>query len=327
MPSQTVVAYKLMSATRRASSGNKFSTHHVGVAFEEETAGFLEKLGWRTELTKASGDHGADIIARCGTEILVVQCKKWKGSVGSEAVRDVHFAKTYYSAHIACVIAEGSFSRGAKEAAETSGVHLLRQSNLNMRSILDRSVEGERLKREEEAKRRADEERRQAEAARRRINEAAREREQRELEARQKWAAYDEAKAKYDTAIARRGDRLAVILGFACAAALLLYWLSKHSVLGAGLLTLFAVVLALEPLRKCLTLKAPQHPSIPRSVGMRPPQREAPRFGQPRSATQSSPERFVVVECRRCRTGLRLRQGKEGTVECPSCNMRGWYCT
>ncbi len=61
--------------------------------YEKLCALLLEKNGWKTELTKATGDYGADIIAsKRGTKI-VVQCKQWTDAVGVKAVQEVHSAK------------------------------------------------------------------------------------------------------------------------------------------------------------------------------------------------------------------------------------------
>ncbi len=159
---------------------------NTGRAFEAETARRLEQLGWDTRSTPVSGDYGADILATCGTEILVVQCKDWRGAAGFEAVKDVHAARTYYKAEIAAVVARTAFSRQAQEAEKPFTVHLLLLDELVTGCALDRTVEGGIVR----LQRRLAEERAAADEKRRKLAE---EREQ----ALAEWAAYDARMAEY----------------------------------------------------------------------------------------------------------------------------------
>jgi Holliday junction resolvase len=121
-----------------------------GEAFEIETASRLTQLGWTTTSTPATGDWGADILARVGGEHLVVQCKDWGGPVGVGAVQEIAYARTHYKAQLAVVVARNGYTRAAKAAGDTAGVHLLGLEDLRVgTSIIDRSKEGARLRDEQ----------------------------------------------------------------------------------------------------------------------------------------------------------------------------------
>ena len=90
----------------------------------------LQRAGWDTRTTVASGDQGADVIAEQGGKLLVVQCKLYSAPVGNDAVQQVHAAKTFQQAHLAVVVSNQPFTRSAKQLASTTGVYLLHHSEL-----------------------------------------------------------------------------------------------------------------------------------------------------------------------------------------------------
>ncbi len=90
----------------------------------------LQKAGWDARTTVASGDQGADVIAKQAGKILVVQCKLYSGSIGNDAVQQVMAAKTFQSAQIAAVVSNQPYTRSAKQLASTSRVYLLHHDEL-----------------------------------------------------------------------------------------------------------------------------------------------------------------------------------------------------
>lgn len=100
------------------------------IEYEGYCARLLEKSGWRTELTKASGDQGADIIAHKNGQILIVQCKKYQSPVGNKAVQEVVAAVSHHRANIGAVVATNGYTRAAQELAGSTGTMLLRHSDL-----------------------------------------------------------------------------------------------------------------------------------------------------------------------------------------------------
>ncbi|GGC52790.1 hypothetical protein GCM10011504_33960 [Siccirubricoccus deserti] len=159
----------------------------TGLAFERATADAFRHLGWEVEQTRASGDYGADVIARFGTTSIVIQCKDWKGPAGLAAVQEVFFARKHYRANLAMVVARSGFTRQAQKAAESTEVRLVRLSDLRRHCEFDRSVEAARAQREREARETARRDRELAEARERLAREEAETRER---------LAREEAKAR-----------------------------------------------------------------------------------------------------------------------------------
>ena len=93
------------------------------------------------EKTPISGDFGADLVARTGREVVVVQCKDYGLPAGIKAVQEVHFARAHYRASDAAVVARNGFTRAAIQAAATSNVHLFRPTDLARGNPFDRTLQ------------------------------------------------------------------------------------------------------------------------------------------------------------------------------------------
>jgi hypothetical protein len=116
-----------------------------GVAFENETGRRLRTLGWQVETTAVTGDWGADLIARAGNEIVVVQCKDYGSPAGVAAIQEVHFARTHYRATGAVVVARNGFTKAAIKAAAQTGVEIWQPHDIAPGSHLDRTAFRQRL--------------------------------------------------------------------------------------------------------------------------------------------------------------------------------------
>ncbi len=96
-----------------------------GTEFEDFMAEILHRSGIEVlELTKASGDFGADIIVLHEGERTAVQCKRYSRPIGVKAVQEAVSAKDYYKCTKAAVITNSVFTRQAQELAAESGVIL-----------------------------------------------------------------------------------------------------------------------------------------------------------------------------------------------------------
>lgn len=96
-----------------------------GPEFEAYVAQVLGDNGFRRiELTKGSGDQGVDILAERNGKAYAIQCKNYAGSVGNFAVQEAYAGAQFYGCEEAAVICPGEFTRGAKELAASTGVHL-----------------------------------------------------------------------------------------------------------------------------------------------------------------------------------------------------------
>lgn len=107
---------------------NKFQESKIvmdGFAFEEYVANLMQKNGFHNvEVTKKTGDYGADVIAQKDEIKYVVQCKYYKSLVGIEAVQQIYSAKKYYRAHVAIVATNSVFTKAAKTLASQLNVVL-----------------------------------------------------------------------------------------------------------------------------------------------------------------------------------------------------------
>lgn len=81
------------------------------------------------ELTKSSGDHGADLVIRKIGYSAVVQLKLYSTPVGNKAVQEAYTAKQHYHVGHAFVVTNSSYTRAAYEVAETTGVMLFQDED------------------------------------------------------------------------------------------------------------------------------------------------------------------------------------------------------
>ena len=96
-----------------------------GPEFEMYVALLLKDHYYRQiEITKGSGDQGVDILCERNGKTYAIQCKNYAGSVGNFAVQEAYAGAEFYGCDVPVVICTGSFTRGAKELAETTGVEL-----------------------------------------------------------------------------------------------------------------------------------------------------------------------------------------------------------
>lgn len=113
---------------------SSFSYDHTmsPIEYERFCATRLESTGWMCEMTSASGDQGADIIARKSAYILVVQCKRYSANVGNWAVQEAIAARSHFKASHACVVSNASFTRSAQDLADSTGVFLVHHNELDI---------------------------------------------------------------------------------------------------------------------------------------------------------------------------------------------------
>ena len=98
--------------------------------YEQFCATVLEKFGWRTKLTKASGDHGVDIVAELAPVKVAIQIKQYRKRVGNAAVQQVVAGKAIYGCAAAVCVAPNGFTSAAEQLARANGVLLLRHRDL-----------------------------------------------------------------------------------------------------------------------------------------------------------------------------------------------------
>lgn len=89
-----------------------------GHDFEYFCAGLLEKQGFlEVEVTRGSGDFGVDILAEKDGVTYAVQCKRYHGPVGVDAVLRTYAGRDYYECMVGAVMTNQYFTAPAVEAA------------------------------------------------------------------------------------------------------------------------------------------------------------------------------------------------------------------
>ena len=68
--------------------------------FEALVAVLYERMGYKSYLTGKSNDKGVDVICKKDNEVLFIQCKKYKSTVGTDAIKDLLFARDTYKKYV-----------------------------------------------------------------------------------------------------------------------------------------------------------------------------------------------------------------------------------
>lgn len=97
----------------------------TGIEFESFVKDFLVHKGAQCEMTPASGDYGADIIANISGKRIAIQCKRYKDRVGFDAVKEALSGKVYYGCDEAWVISNSKYSQQAIQASRKMNVKLV----------------------------------------------------------------------------------------------------------------------------------------------------------------------------------------------------------
>ena len=104
----------------------EYSNVQNGYEFEEYVANLYRKLGYTIEeVTKKSGDQGADIIAYKDNNKYVFQVKFYNNPVGNKAVQEVVGAIGMYKANRGIVVTNSNFTPSAVELANANEIELV----------------------------------------------------------------------------------------------------------------------------------------------------------------------------------------------------------
>lgn len=100
-----------------------------GIDFEVVCQQLVESMGFRAEITKASGDGGIDLIAHNYQPLLsgkyIIQCKRYSGSVGEPIIRDLYGVVMSERANKGILMTTGQFTRSAIAFAEGKPMELI----------------------------------------------------------------------------------------------------------------------------------------------------------------------------------------------------------
>lgn len=98
--------------------------------YEKLIALKLKKLGFNAQVTKASGDQGADVLAEKNSVSFAIQCKLYTKPVGNKAVQEINTARDFYKKDIAVVVSNADFTQSARTAANACDVILINDTQL-----------------------------------------------------------------------------------------------------------------------------------------------------------------------------------------------------
>jgi restriction system protein len=103
----------------------------TGIEFEHALAQLFTDLGYGAVVTQASRDYGADVVLSRGGQKIVVQAKRYGGTLGLDAVQEASAARLHYGAVRAIVVTTSAFTGPAQTLAQTTGVELWDRQRLN----------------------------------------------------------------------------------------------------------------------------------------------------------------------------------------------------
>ncbi len=90
-----------------------------GHEFEYFCAELLQKKGFvDVEVTKGSGDFGADILAEKEGVTYAIQCKCYTSPIGVKAIQEAYSGRDYYDRMVGAVFTNQYFTTPAVEAAK-----------------------------------------------------------------------------------------------------------------------------------------------------------------------------------------------------------------
>ncbi|MEF2246442.1 restriction endonuclease [Paenibacillus sp. IITD108] len=108
----------------------------TGQEFEKLVYEVFTKLGFRAQLTKASGDGGIDIIAHYDGLVFkgkyLIQCKRWVNTVGEPELRDLYGTTVAENALKGILVTTSTFSKQALEFSKGKNLELIDGSALSL---------------------------------------------------------------------------------------------------------------------------------------------------------------------------------------------------
>ncbi len=112
--------------TRESISLNpKKFTDLSGPEFENLLYRLFSAMGYAVQKTGKVGDQGGDLIANMSGQRIVIQAKRYTGTVGNAAIQEAVAAKKFYDCNRIMVATNSSFTREAIELAEVNSVELV----------------------------------------------------------------------------------------------------------------------------------------------------------------------------------------------------------
>jgi restriction system protein len=100
--------------------------------FESLIARLFENMGYRVSKTAYSGDRGADLIAKKGSDTIAIEVKHYNKNIEKKVVKNVFCAKYVYKTNRAMVVNICDFTKPAYEWARVLDVELVNYDELKI---------------------------------------------------------------------------------------------------------------------------------------------------------------------------------------------------
>jgi len=131
LASRLKATFRVYHDEKTQTYGRDDLNEYSGVDFETYVARVLKAHGFKDICgTPATGDQGADILARRGGRLFVIQVKRHRTKVGNASVQEVAAALKFYDGDEAWVVTNSTFTPAARALAQKTGVRLLEGPDL-----------------------------------------------------------------------------------------------------------------------------------------------------------------------------------------------------
>ncbi|KGE17583.1 restriction endonuclease [Paenibacillus wynnii] len=125
-----LIARRMKHEERLKKSGIADIDKMEGIQFEQYLGHLFRAQGYKTEVTKAAGDYGADLILQKDGKKIVVQAKRYSKNVGIKAVQEAQASIAHYGAVEAWVVSNSDYTTAAYELAKSNHVKLINREAL-----------------------------------------------------------------------------------------------------------------------------------------------------------------------------------------------------
>ncbi len=107
-----------------------------GIEFETHIGKRLRIAGYEVQGTPTTGDQGADLIAQKDSRKIIIQAKRYLGTVGVKAVQEVIAAVSFYGGDEGWVVTNSCFTPSAVALAQKANIKLIDGTALRDKSII-----------------------------------------------------------------------------------------------------------------------------------------------------------------------------------------------
>ena len=129
-----VIAFIIINERRKQERLARSGIHEIdemsGLDFEKYLQAMLIRKGYKHVKLTTTYDLGVDLIAEKDGVHWAIQAKRYKGTVGLDAVRQVVAAANHYKCDRAMVITNSYFTRNARTIAQSTNCVLIDRDKL-----------------------------------------------------------------------------------------------------------------------------------------------------------------------------------------------------